>query len=134
MTALKTAAHNLLNTLQAAAKKPDDVRVSIVPFATDVNVGTTYKNESWIDWEQWDNVNGTCSNTSYKTKTSCEGAGKTWTTASHDTWNGCVWDRDQNFDVQNSAPSGGQATKFRAHQASNCPTAMMPLTNASEPF
>ena len=40
MTALKAAAHNLLNTLQAAAKKPDDVKVSIIPFATDVNVGT----------------------------------------------------------------------------------------------
>ena len=45
MTALKAAAHNLLNTLQAAAKKPDDVKVSIIPFATDVNVGTVYKNE-----------------------------------------------------------------------------------------
>lgn len=129
MTALKTAAHNLLNTLQAAAKKPEDIKVSIIPFATDVNVGTTYQTESWIDWEQWDNVNGTCSNTYYKSKTSCEGAGKTWAVASHDTWNGCVWDRDQNYDVQNSAPGTGQATKFRAHQASNCPTAMMPLTN-----
>lgn len=129
MAALKTAAHNLLTTLQAAAKKPDDVKVSIIPFATDVNVGTTYKDESWIDWEQWENVNGSCSNTYYKNKTSCEGAGKTWTIASHDTWNGCVWDRDQNFDVQNSAPASGQATKFRAHQASNCPTAMIPLTN-----
>jgi Flp pilus assembly protein TadG len=129
MTALKTAAHNLLNTLQAAAKTPDDVKVSIIPFATDVNVGTGYKGESWIDWEQWENVNGTCSTTYYKTKTSCEEAGKTWTAASRDTWNGCVWDRDQNFDVQNSAPAAGQASKFRAHQANNCPTAMMPLTS-----
>lgn len=129
MAALKTAAHNLLTTLEAAAKKPDDIKVSIIPFATDVNVGTAYKDQSWIDWEQWENVNGSCSNTYYKTKTSCEGAGKTWTVASHDTWNGCVWDRDQNFDVQNAAPSAGQATKFRTHQASNCPTAMMPLTN-----
>jgi Mg-chelatase subunit ChlD len=129
MAALKTAAHNLLNTLEAAAKKPDDIKVSIIPFATDVNVGTDYKDQSWIDWEQWENVNGTCSYTSYKTKTSCEGAGRTWTIASHDTWNGCVWDRDQNFDVQNAAPGAGQASKFRAHQATNCPTAMMPLTS-----
>jgi len=129
MTALKTAAHNLLNTLQAAAKKPDDVKVSIIPFATDVNVGTVNKNESWIDWEQWEDANGTCSSTSYKSRTACRNAGRTWTVASHDTWNGCVWDRDQNFDVQNSAPGSGQATRFRAHQASNCPTAMMPLTS-----
>jgi Mg-chelatase subunit ChlD len=129
MAALKTAAHNLLTTLQAAAKKPDDIKVSIIPFATDVNVGKTYKDESWIDWEQWENVNGSCSNTYYKTKINCENAGKTWTIASHDTWNGCVWDRDQNFDVQNSTPSGGQSTKFRAHQASNCPASLIPLTN-----
>ena len=129
MAALKTAAHNLLNTLQAAAKKPEDVKVSIIPFATDVNVGTNYKTEDWIDWEQWENVNGVCSNTYYTTKTSCQSAGKIWTINAKDTWNGCVWDRDQNYDVQNSAPGAAQATKFRAHQAQHCPTAMMPLSN-----
>jgi Flp pilus assembly protein TadG len=129
MAALKTAAHNLLDTLQAAAKQPDDVKVSIIPFATDVNVGTSYKEATWIDWEQWENVNGVCSSTYYKSKSACEAAGRTWTVASRDTWNGCVWDRDQNFDVQNSAPGAAQATKFRANQASDCPAAMMPLTN-----
>jgi uncharacterized protein YegL len=128
MAALKTAAHNLLNTLQAAAKQPDDVKVSIIPFATDVNVGTGFKDESWIDWEQWEDANGTCSNTYYKTKTTCNSAGKVWTVASHSTWNGCVWDRDQNYDIQNTAPTSAQATKFRAHQATNCPTAMIPLS------
>jgi Flp pilus assembly protein TadG len=129
MAALKTAAHNLLNTLQAAAKQPDDVKISIIPFATDVNVGTVYKDESWIDWEQWEEVNGVCSSSYYKTRTACWNAGRTWTAASHDTWNGCVWDRDQNFDVQNTAPGSAQATKFRANQAKNCPVAMQPLTN-----
>lgn len=129
MAALKTAAHNLLNTLQQAAKQPDDVKVSIIPFATDVNIGTTYKDASWVDWEQWEEVNGTCSNTNYKSKSACNGAGKVWTVASHNTWNGCVWDRDQNYDVQNTAPGSAQATKFRAHQATNCPAAMMPLTD-----
>jgi Flp pilus assembly protein TadG len=129
MAALKTAAHNLLNTLQAAAKKPEDVKVSIIPFATDVNVGTVYKDSPWIDWQQWEDVNGICSTSTYKTKTSCEGAGRKWTVASHDTWNGCVWDRDQNFDIQNSPPATAQATKFRAHQATNCPVAILPLTN-----
>jgi Flp pilus assembly protein TadG len=129
MAALKTAAHNLLDTLQAAAKQPDDVRISIIPFATDVNVGTDYKDASWVDWEQWENVNGTCSSTSYKSKTACQNAGRTWTVASRSTWNGCVWDRDQNFDVQNTAPGAAQASKFRAHQASNCPTPMIPLTS-----
>ncbi len=59
MTALKEAAHNLLTTLQNAAKQPGDVKVSIVPFAVDVNVGTDKVNESWIDWTEWEAANGT---------------------------------------------------------------------------
>jgi hypothetical protein len=47
---LKTAAKNLLTTLQAAAKQPGDVKVSIIPFDTTVNVGTVYKDEFWIDY------------------------------------------------------------------------------------
>ena len=46
MTALKQAAHNLLTTLQNAATTPGDIKVSIVPFATDVNVGTSNVNAS----------------------------------------------------------------------------------------
>ena len=46
----------------------------------------------------------------------------------HSTWNGCVNDRDQNNDVNNTATvAGAPATLFRAHQAANCPTSMMPL-------
>jgi len=129
MTNLKLAAHNLLTTLKNAAKKPDDVFVSIVPFAVDVNVGTSNVAATWIDWTDWEAANGTCSNTYYKTKSSCTSAGKVWTPKSHSFWNGCVNDRDQNNDVTNTAPAGGAATKFRAHQADNCPVAMMPLSN-----
>ena len=71
MTALKEAAHNLLNTLQKAEKTPGDIKVSIIPFAVDVNVGTEHVNASWIDWEEWDAKNGTCSKSSYNNKSSC---------------------------------------------------------------
>ncbi|HVX98192.1 MAG TPA: pilus assembly protein [Pseudorhodoplanes sp.] len=128
MTALKQAAHNLLTTLQNAAKEPGDVLVSIIPFATDVNVGTSNASAAWIDWTDWESVNGTCSNTSYKTRSSCQSAGKVWTPAAHSVWNGCVWDRDQNYDVSAAAPVAG-GTLFAAHQASACPAAMMPLSN-----
>src|SRR5689334_22963537 len=49
MTNLKTAAHNLLTTLQNAAKSPGDVKVAVVPFATDVNAGTSNVDATWID-------------------------------------------------------------------------------------
>jgi Flp pilus assembly protein TadG len=130
MTNLKLAAHNLLTTLQVAAKEPGDIKVAIVPFATDVNVGTAHVEAPWIDWADWENVNGICSNTYYKTKNSCVSNGKVWTPASHSTWNGCVYDRDQNNDASNTVPvSGNPATLFRAHQANNCPVAMLPLSH-----
>jgi Flp pilus assembly protein TadG len=50
MTELKKAAHTLLTTLQNAAQTPGDVKVSIIPFATDVNVGTGNVVASWIRW------------------------------------------------------------------------------------
>lgn len=129
MTNLKTAAHNLLTTLKNAAKQPGDVKVAIVPFATDVNVGTSNVHAYWVDWTDWDAANGTCSSTSYTNKSSCESHSKVWTPKAHSTWNGCVYDRDQNNDVTNAATvAGAPATLFRAHQASACPTSMMPLT------
>ena len=43
LAALKTASHNLLNTLQAAAKQPGDVKVAIIPFDRMVNIGAGYQ-------------------------------------------------------------------------------------------
>lgn len=129
MEALKTAAHNLLDTLKAAEKVPGDIKVSIVPFATDVNVGTQHAASGWIDWTEWDAKNGTCSKSDYSSsQNNCTSRSGVWTPKDHSAWNGCVYDRDQNYDVQNNAPAGTPATRFRAHQASNCPTAMMPLS------
>ena len=129
MTELKKAAHNLLNTLQKAEKTPGDIKISIIPFAVDVNVGTDRVNEAWIDWDDWDAKNGTCSKSSYTNKSSCQNNSGTWTPKPHSHWNGCVMDRDQNNDV-NATPTGeGAAVKYRAQQASNCPTAMMALSS-----
>jgi len=80
----------------------------------------------WIDWTDWEAANGTCSNSSYHSKSSCVSNGKIWTPKPHSQWNGCVNDRDQNNDVNNTATvAGAPATLFRAHQTSNCPTAAM---------
>jgi Flp pilus assembly protein TadG len=129
MEALKTASHNLLNTLQNASKAPGDILVSIIPFATDVNVGTDKVNADWIHWTDWEAANGTCSSQYYSKKSTCTANGHTWTPANHSTWNGCVYDRDQNNDVSNAATvAGTPATMYRAHQASACPTSMITLS------
>jgi Flp pilus assembly protein TadG len=191
MTELKKAAHTLLTTLKNAEKTPGDIKISIIPFVTDVNVGTGNVDAGWIDWAEWEappansmpaanvgpgsncpwsngsngfrcttgpangssttstipsngtykgyicpsvnNNNGTYYNGCYNS-TNCTGSGSSlscqhaWVTNAHSTWNGCVYDRDQNADTLNTATGSGAATNYRAHQYSNCPTSMMPLS------
>ena len=128
MDALKTAAQNLLTQLHSAATTPDDVYVSIIPFSKDVNVGATNYDQSWLRWDLWENDNGSCSNTSYHHQSSCVNHGAVWTPADHSTWNGCVTDRDQNYDTTNDAPLAG-ATLYPTEQYSACDTELIGLSN-----
>jgi Mg-chelatase subunit ChlD len=128
MDALKAASQNLLTQLKNAAVKPEDVYVSIVPFSKDVNFDPANYNESWIRWDLWEERNGTCSDPSYHRQSSCVSHGKVWTPAAHSTWNGCVTDRDQNFDTTNDAPTVG-STLYPAEQYSSCSVPLMGLSN-----
>jgi Flp pilus assembly protein TadG len=128
MSALQTASQNLLTSLQSAATTPDDVYVSIVPFNKDVNVDPASVSASWLRWDLWEAVNGKCSNTSYTTQSTCLSHSKVWTAANHNTWNGCVTDRDQNFDSTNAAPVAG-STLYPTEQYSSCPVSLMGLSN-----
>ncbi len=73
-----------------------------------------------------------CSCTGY-TNCTCTGSGNsksckqttyshTWIANNHNTWDGCVMDRTQNYDVQNDVPSG-TTTDFPAENAQSCPAA-----------
>jgi Flp pilus assembly protein TadG len=122
ISALKTATHNLLGQLRSAAVVDGDVYVSIIPFSKDVNVGPSNYNQDWIDWSEWDQDNGSC-NLGYHHYGSCTNNGGTWTPAAHSTWNGCVTDRDQNYDTMNTPPTSG--AKFPAEQFSGCSASLM---------
>ncbi|QDW38307.1 TadE/TadG family protein [Bradyrhizobium sp. KBS0727] len=132
--ALQTAAKSLIDQLSALAKTTGDVYISIIPFAKDVNVGASNYNQYWVDFTTWDTINGKCSNNTYKKQSTCQANGKTWTPANHNTWNGCVWDRDKDstnpgFDTLNTAPTASNVnTLFPAEQWSACPIALMPLS------
>ena len=128
MTALQTAAHGLLSQLQAAVTDPDDVYVSIVPFNKDVNIGSSNYDASWLRWDLWEADNGTCSKSKYSSQSKCTNNGYTWTPADHSTWNGCLTDRDQNYDTTNDAPVAG-ATLYPAEQYSSCPASLVGLSN-----
>ncbi len=128
MTALKTAAQNLLTQLQNAATGASDVYVSVVPFNKDVNFGSSNYDQSWLRWDLWDPLNGTCSKSKYTKQSTCASNSGTWTPADHSTWNGCVTDRDQNYDTTNDAPLAG-ATLYPTEQYSSCPAQLMGLSN-----
>jgi Flp pilus assembly protein TadG len=51
LAAMKTAAKGLIDTLKSSATATGDVYISIIPFNVMVNVGTTNKTASWLDWE-----------------------------------------------------------------------------------
>ena len=148
MTALKTATHNLLTQLKGAATVSGDVYVSIIPFVKDVNVGSTNYNQNWVKWngsastdaDLWDKWNGACTGggrrsnaSSYTNQADCQSHGYTWTANNHNTWNGCMMDRDKdvnkNYDTLNTAPNVAYPqTLFPAEQYSACPTQMMGLS------
>ena len=134
MTELKKAAKSLIQTLKAVAMNDDDIKIAIVPFAQEVNVGTGNVNAKWLNWEEWDEENGddvsktVCNGKSGKKK-KCA-TSKTWVPANHKTWNGCVMDRDQDNDVLDTAPNTSiKSTLFPTIQASNCPVSILPLTS-----
>jgi Mg-chelatase subunit ChlD len=102
LAALKTASHNLLNTLQNAGQQPGDVKVAIIPFDRMVNIGTGFKDEFWIDY--------------------------TVKNIQKEQWNGCVIDRDQSHDVQDTAPVSTNYHTFYPAQQCGSLIQAMPLS------
>jgi len=58
MSALQSAAKNMIDTLATYNKTPGDVYISIIPFTKDVNAGTingtSNLNAAWINWTEWE--------------------------------------------------------------------------------
>jgi len=141
MTALKSATKGLLAQLQAAAGTNGDVYVSIIPFSKDVNVGSSNYAGNWIDWDDWEAANGSwqntssCSGHSSRGRSNCNNS-QTWVPANHNTWNGCITDRDMNYDqlvtaanpADETLPVGQASTLYPAEQYGYCPLAMMGLS------
>ncbi|MBX3550122.1 MAG: TadE/TadG family protein [Xanthobacteraceae bacterium] len=120
MTELKKAAKNLLTTLQASVMKPGDVKVSIIPFHKQVRVDTSVYNYSgsWLKWNDWDKNNQNCTGNWWNYSCSPK---------NHNSWDGCIADRDQPNDASDNAPTGN-ATKFPAQQCSYSLATLLPLT------
>ena len=148
MDALKSATKSLLSQLKAAATNDGDVYVSIIPFAKDVNVGSTNYNATWIDWTDWDSNNQTCSGGGGWGGWGGNGWGwggwgwggtggnkKNCSAASHTTWTGCITDRgpsnapgNSTWDQVATESDGTTNSLWPAEQYDACPVQMMGLS------
>jgi Flp pilus assembly protein TadG len=79
---LKKASHTLLDTLETSAVNADQIKVSIVPYTTRVNLGTSYKNEAWLTTAPTGSFTG-----GYVIP------------AMRSSWQGCVADRDTGYNT-----------------------------------
>lgn len=154
LDALKTAAKDLVTTIYTAPNAVDKVKVSLVPFAAYVNVGVTYRNESWIDvpldsstttnqcWDTYPNatssncttVQSTCNNDG--TPYACSYEQCDWNygapvnvcgpVTSTSAWSGCVGSRSYPKDVQTAADF---STRVPGIMNTSCPSALARLSN-----
>lgn len=141
--ALRAATLQFLSEIKATAKNPGDARVGIVPFDGMVNTGYSYATRpSWVRFDWWDENVGSCdegrhdnrtacvahwycTKSWYSSKNSCQYAGGTWkkakwTAENKNNWKGCVYDRNQNYDVDDTAPTDA-ATYYPAAKCFDTP-------------
>lgn len=128
MTALKSATQTLLTQLQSAASTNGDVYVSIIPFTTVVNVGSSnYTNTTWLDWSDYGNCTGgyntlTAGDWSYYQCHYDNGSWSLYSSSQRSSWKGCVTDRGNttgpdttnNYDTNVTAPGTTSASKYPA--------------------
>lgn len=86
LPALKQAAKDFLTYLDKVVVSRSDAKVALIPFSTQVNLGTGVTSAGWLSYTKIGNT-------------------------SAGTWQGCITDRDQPYDVQvpNVEPSGTAA-------------------------
>ena len=148
ISALKAAVAQLLQQLNAAAQDPGDVMVSIVPFTTGVNVGTANKAAGWLTFAPWDQAGAGDGQYQNLSGQICQSgmAGCVWIPLdpNHTGWTGCVMDRNQNYDVSNTAPTNTNTdfpaapSRLYGHTPAGswnitCPEQTLPLTDVLSP-
>jgi Flp pilus assembly protein TadG len=124
MAALKTATKGLIAQLQGAVTTTGDVYVSIVPFVKDVNVGAANYTADWIYWgtaaqdptfsdnASWDAINGTCSNTSWTSRSNCFSRGGTCSNTSFTRQSTCT--------TNGTCSVGGQTSQSTCNSSGTC--------------
>ena len=107
--ALKNAVGDLIDELKRSVVNTGDVKLSLVPFNTQVNVGTGYANNSNMRWDV------SVSNNSIRNYIRNYGIPTTAPTPAN--WPGCISDRDddyQDFDTKSNPATAITSSKYVA--------------------
>lgn len=137
MEELKKATKQLIEDFYKMANANEDIYISIVPFAKDVNIGPDKKDVTWLNWSEWDSANKVkvCTKPEYTTKRKCDNNGGQWVsvTAPHSTWNGCVMDRTKDYDVSNVNPTNTIPDSMPLpEQYGDCPVPLLGMTSVKQ--
>jgi Mg-chelatase subunit ChlD len=108
MPALKTAVREFLTSLEGYAYERGAVKVSIVPFDTQVNVGTAYVDANWLTFDA--------------------DLPRDQRTDERD-WRGCISDRDMPYDTRDDSPSSRDTLYPAAKCSDGALVRLRPLTS-----
>lgn len=134
MTALKLASKNLLKIMKEATIETDQIRVSIVPFNTQVRLARSFKDEPWMRYgvtrdvtcdrgmkncEYYNPIGRYTVGVNDTTNLVCTNNGRTcvdtMTTASWaKTGQGCVADRDKSYDTTDGGAYSASTQQYPA--------------------
>ena len=138
--ALIAASHDFVTAMQTAAAGTGNVKISVVPFDTKVNIGKASNGQPWIDWTGYDPAStygdgvdlggGTGTYYDCKPNGKCKlkkGGGAVGPTI-YPAWLGCLVDRDEPYNVANTLPAITVPETW--YPASDCTLApILPLTS-----
>lgn len=121
MTALKQASKDLIQIMKDASIDPEQIKISIVPFNTQVRIDRGLKDEAWIRYGMTRKIN--CDR--YGNNCTTETLTKAVWAQSH----GCIADRDQNYDVTDAGSYSANAQQYPATWCGQTSLAqVLPLT------
>lgn len=120
---MQTAVHNMLNTLEnPTAIAQGAIKIGIVPFTTQVKVSPSHKSADWVlDFKERSEMYSAQGNFL---------AALYWGLMANSTWAGCLSDRAQPYDVDDTAPTTNQ-TRYWAELSCKDSTLeqLLPLTD-----
>lgn len=105
--ALKGAVSDLIDQLKKTVVNTGDVKLSLIPFNTQVNIGTSYKNNANLRWD--------VSVTNQQIKNYIKNYGISSSAPTQSNWPGCISDRDdtyQDFDTKSDPATAITTSKY----------------------